>query len=113
MEGWSPVRKFQVAGFLRRGAGGRVARVDADGDDLEVGAGLQGQNVQRTRQAVDRQRAQHRAVVVREHQHHRPLAKIVAEAHRAPGLVAQRRVERQPFVEVLVESDLTQRLRQL
>ncbi len=100
-----------IPGFLRRGGRRRVARIEADGDDLEILAGLEREHIERARQAVDDQRAQHRAVVVREHHHDGSLAEVIAERHRLARLVPERRVERHRFVEVLIEPDLAQRRR--
>ena len=103
---------LEVDGLLRRRRGRRVVRVEADGDDLEILARIQRHHAERARQAVDHLRAQHRAVVVREHHHHRLAAEVVAETHGRARLVAERRVERHALVDVLIEADLAQRLRQ-
>ena len=97
---------------LLRGRGcGRIARVEADGDDLEVLARVERQHAERARQAVDDLRAQHRTVVVGEHHHHRPLAEVVGEPDGAPGLVAEGGVERDVLIDVLIEANPLQRLR--
>ena len=101
-----------VTGFLRRGGRRRVARIEADGDDLEILAGLEREHVERAREPVDDERAEHRAVVVREHQHDRPRPEVVAERHGTAGFVPEGGVERDLQVQVLVEADLAQRRRQ-
>jgi hypothetical protein len=51
-------------------------------------------------------RAQHRAVVIHEVQHHRPLAEELGQADGLTPLVGERQVERQRGAELLVEADL-------
>ena len=80
---------LQVARLLLRGARGRIRRIEADGDDLEIAAGLQREHIQRARQAADHERAEHRAAVVREDEHDGASAEIIGKLHRRASLVAE------------------------
>ena len=86
----------------------RLARIDADADDLEIFAGIFRQHAERRRQAAEALQAQHRAAVVDERQHDGPLAEVVANLHRAAVLVRELDVERQHLIQVLIEPDVAQ-----
>ena len=60
---------LEVRRLLRRGRCGRVARVEADGDDLEVASRFEREDAERAREAVEHLGAEHRAAVVGEDQH--------------------------------------------
>src|SRR5207248_6704243 len=81
--------------------------------DLEVRARLQREHAERARQPADHLRAQHRAVVVGEDEHDRPLAEVVAELDGGAAFVAEFDIERNSLVEPLFKSDLSQRGRYL
>jgi hypothetical protein len=104
---------LEVDRLLRPRRRGRIRRVEADGHNLEILSGLQRQDAERARQAVDHLRAEHRAVVVSEDEDHRPLAEVVAEPHGRAAFVAEDDVERHVLIEVLIEPDLAQRRRHL
>ena len=99
---------LQICGLLRRGECGGFARIDAHGDELEVLAGVEGQLLQRGNRAVEHEGAQHRAVVVREHQNDRSRAEEVAEPDRASSLVDERQVEGNLAVQVLIDPDVAE-----
>ena len=63
-----------------------VFRVDADDDDVEVLAGVERQGLQRAGHAVQDLRAEHRALVIREREHHGTGAEVLPELHVAAGL---------------------------
>ena len=84
-----------VDGLLGRRHHRRLARVEADGHDVEVGADGLVEHLHAAHQAVEDLRAQHRALVVHERHDHRPLAEVVAEPHGRPVLVLERGIERQ------------------
>src|SRR5262245_19178849 len=101
----------QVGRLLGGGQLRRLLRLEAHRDDLELLAHVEAQHRERAGEAVERERAQHRALVVHQRQHHRPLAEVVAEPHAAAGLVLQRDVERDLVRQLLLERDLVQRRR--
>ena len=94
---------IQVRALLRVRGLGRVARVEADQDDVELLAGRERQHLERRRDAVQHLRAQHRALVVHERQHDRPLPEVIAERHVAARLVLEPHVERQSIAQPLFE----------
>ncbi len=108
-----PLVATEVGRLLRRRELRRLLRLEAHGDDLEVAARIEGEHLERAGQPVERHRAEHRALVVREGQHDRAPAEVVTELDRAPGLVAEDGVERHRVAEVLVEPDVAQDPRRL
>ena len=107
--GARPLVGVEVDRLLGRRHHRGLARVEADGDDVELLAGGLLEHAQPAHQPVEDLGAEHRALVVDEGQHHRPGAEVLAQPHLAPGLVAEGGVERQLGVELLVESHLLQR----
>ena len=61
--------------------------------------------------AVEHLRAQHRALVVREGEHHRARAEELAELHVLAVFVAEHQVERQLLPDLLIDPDLAERAR--
>ena len=96
----------QVARLLVGGEPEVVFRVDADDDHVEVLAGVERQRLQRAGHAVEHLRAQHRALVVGEGEHHRARAEELAELHVVAVFVAEHQVERQLLPDLLVDADL-------
>ena len=101
---WSPVRKCQPSAvpagrsargtraFLARGQLRRLARVEARRRRRRTPCRRsKRERLQARDDAVQHHGAEHRALVVDEHQHHRPLAQKIAEAHRRAVLVAEAR----------------------
>src|SRR5438445_6168510 len=80
--------------------------IEADDDHVEIAAGVERQELERARQAVEHLRAQHRAVVVDERKDDRPRAEVLAETHGAALFVGERDVERYFPIEILIEADL-------
>src|ERR1041385_35114 len=98
--------------FLRRGVARGVARIDADGDDLVLLAGIELQRGERGDDALHDHAAEHRAAVVHEDEEERLRAvRVLAEADDAPRLIAEHRVERQLRVEMLLDADFAGELR--
>src|SRR5688572_2578966 len=97
--GCIPVREVSALFGVR--ALGRITWVEADDDDLEVPAWHVRQRLQRRRDAVQRQRAQHRALVIDKRHDHRLAPEIIAKLHCAPGLVLQHCVERHLLIQPL------------
>ena len=85
-----------------------LARVEAHHDDVELAAGLEVHHRERADQPVEHLRAEHRALVVRERDHDRPLAEVVAEPHLLAGLVDERQIQRQLPIEVLIDVNLAE-----
>ena len=67
--------------------------------DVEV------QHAERADQAVEHLRAEHRALVIHEREHHRPLAEVLAEPHLAAGFVGERQIERHLLIQMLIDAD--------
>jgi hypothetical protein len=82
-----------------------LARVDADGDDFVVGPHLVIDTLQSFEKAAQHHRAEARAAVVGEDQHHRlAIVEVVAQHFRAALLVPEREVERHLLVEALLDA---------
>src|SRR5207244_897973 len=88
------------------------ARVEADGHDLEVFSRIEREHAEGAGEPVHDLGAQHRAVVICEHQHDRLRVEVVAQLDGVALLVSERHVERNELIDVLVEADLTQRCRE-
>jgi hypothetical protein len=97
--------------FLAAASAGVSRGVEAHRQDLELLARHERQHLERARQAVQAERAQHRAVVVDEAQHDGLLAEVVGELHAAAGLVGEAEIERDAPAEPLVEADLRKHAR--
>ncbi len=104
---------LQVGALLGRGQLRRLARVETNGQNVEVAAHVERHLQQGADQSVEHLRAEHRAAVVRQDQDDRPLAEVVAEPDGLPRLIAEGQVERHLRVEFLVEAHPAQRRRQL
>ena len=104
-----------VAIEIRRLLGGRhhrgLARIEADGHHVEVGADGLVEHADPAHQAVQDLVTEHRAFVVDERHHDRARAEVVAELHRGALFVAEHGVERQGGVELLLEAHVLQRRR--
>ena len=97
-----------LLGLRERGA---FLRIDAHRDNVEVLAGLQHDRPQTTHEPVERQRAEHRALVVVERQDDGFRAKVIPELDVAAGLVLERQVEGHGGPELLVDPDFLEDLR--
>ncbi len=95
--------------FLRRRHLGRLARVEADGEDVELGSDAHAQRAQAAHEAVRRHPAEHRAVEVDEGEDDGLLPEVVAQVDGLARLVAEREVERHQVADLLVEADVLQR----
>src|SRR5205085_2843509 len=102
---------LQVVCLLCGRKRGRLTRIEADGDDLEIAAWFERQHGERTGQAVEHLRAEHRAVVVHEREDDRSSAEIIGEVYGSAVRVDKRQVQRNRLVQSLIESDLAERLR--
>ena len=100
-----PVLRHDRALLLGRHLGG-LARVEAHGEDLVVGPGLEAQGAHAAHEAVGRHAAEHRAVEVDEGQDDGALPEVLREADALAGLVAEDEVERDRLAELLVEADV-------
>ena len=109
--GLRPAVLRDVGLLLVRGEAEVVLRVDAHDHDVEVLARVERQRLQRPRQAVQDLRAEHRALVIREGEHHGARAEELAELHVAAVLVPERQVERQLLPDFLVDADLAEHAR--
>ena len=102
-----------VALQIRRLLGGRergaLTRVEAYGDDLEIRAGLEGQDVERGGERVQHLRAEHRTVVVHERHDHGSPPEVIAKTNRPTAFVDERHIERELPGDVLIKPDLAQR----
>ena len=101
-----PLVAGHVGLLLRRGEDRPLLRVEADGQDLELLPGHEGEHLERPRQAVQAERAEHRAVVVDEAQDDGLLPEVVAELHVLPRLVLEGEVQGDRVAQLLVEPDL-------
>ena len=92
-----------VLRLLHRGLFGRVARIDADGDDVELFADVETELGERVGDAVHDHGTEHRAAVVHEVEQDRlAVVEVLAEPHDVAGFVAEHEVERELGVEVLL-----------
>ena len=86
----------------------RLARIEAHRDDVELLADREVQHADGAHQSVEDLRAQHRALVVGQHQNHRTTAEVVAQRDLASLLVVELQRQRQRLVQLLVETDVLQ-----
>src|SRR5262245_15596568 len=86
---------------LRRRELGRLARIDAHHEHVEVLAGREVDRSQRLDQALEHEPSQHRALVVDEGEHDRALAEALAEREPVSLVVYEARVERDLRAELL------------
>ena len=110
--GAEPAVALDVLLLLHGGLLGRVARIDADRDDVELFADVESQLGQAIGDAVHDHRTKHRTAVVHEVEQHRPaVIEVLAEPDDAAGLIAEHQVHRQLGVEHLRDRDLAGELR--
>ncbi len=84
---------------------GRLVGRNAHVDDVEIAANVEAKDAQVRDEALHRDAAEHRALVVDERQDHRTVAEVVAQRDRRSRLVDELQVERQRRAELLVDTD--------
>src|SRR5438094_7041191 len=87
----------------------RLARIEADHYHLEVASGLERHHVERRSERVQYLGTEKRAVVVDKGEHHRPRSEKVAEHDVTASFIAERHIERDLSIEILIESDFSER----
>ena len=87
------------------------ARIDAHGDDVVIFADVQRDVAQAGFHTAQHLRAQHRAAVIHQREHHGLLAEVLAEGHGVAVLITEREVERNRLIELLVDADFLEQLR--
>ena len=100
---------LHVNGFFRRRLLRRFARIEADRDHIVILARRERQDFGRPHHAIQDLRAQHRAVVIDQRQHHGTLAEVLAQLHRIAVFVPERRVERQLRIQPLLDGHARER----
>src|ERR1700686_5047479 len=84
---------------------GTLARIEAEGDDLELLAGRKRHDTQRANKPVEFQAAKHRAFEIDRRQQDRLLPKKLAELYHSAVLVAQHNVRIDLRAKFLIDPD--------
>src|SRR5579883_351621 len=103
--------KFYVIVPLGTRQGWPLARVDTDGDHVEITAGPQRQGPKTHDDPVEDLIAEHRALVIDQRENCGLLAEIVPETNVAAGFVPELRAEGDLRIEILVEANAVKYLR--
>src|SRR6185437_1654183 len=77
-------------------------------EHVEIPAGRERHAIEALDEVGENEAAERLAMEIIEHQHHRPLAEERAERDGAAFLVAQWRVERQRYAEMLVKGEIVE-----
>src|SRR6185503_10407492 len=88
------------------------ARIETNSNDVKFFSNLKRQDAKRRDHAVENLRAEHRAIVIDERENDGLLSEILAEFYFLPTFIAKDEIERQLLIELLFETDFTQRFRQ-
>src|SRR5215813_545729 len=89
--------------FLGRGQFRSLARIEADDDDLELFARDKRERLQTAGQPVQHLVTKHRALVINEREDDRFAVEVIAEPDRLSRLVAEGEIERNLFIQPLIE----------
>src|SRR4029077_19103916 len=84
--GAGPAVALDVAVLLLQRQLRRLARIEADGQHIELLAGIEVDGLEPAHQAIENLRAKHRAAVVDRRDDHRARGEELGEAYVAPGL---------------------------
>jgi hypothetical protein len=104
--GARPLVAFEVGLLLARRQHRRLARIEAHGHDIEFLADRLVDHAQRTLEAVEHLRAQHRAFVIHKRKDHGLPPEVIAQLHGLAVLILERQIQRQRLVQTLLERHL-------
>src|SRR5260370_6429602 len=103
---------LHVGAFLGRRQVRRFAAVETDGDYFELLADIERDLAKRSQHSIQNLITKHRTGVVNQRQHDRLAFEELTEADLAALLVFENRVERNLFVQSLIDADFLERRRQ-
>src|SRR5947209_3956497 len=98
----------QIFRLLRRRHLRRFAGIEAHRDDLKLLPHIELQHAERTFETAKDFSAQHRALVIDQIQDDRLLAEVIPQANCFAGFVAEREIERNLLIQMLLDANVFQ-----